>query len=52
MAAEKTEALLVMDMKSNGKRALSTWVYSWIEVLDSANACRSRLPKPSNVEPL
>ena len=40
------------NMKSSGKRALSTWVCSWIEGLASTNTCRSRLPKPSNVEPL
>ena len=39
------------NMKSSGKRALSTWEYSWIEGLASANTCRSRLPKPSNVGP-
>ena len=38
--------------KLSGKRALSTWVCSWIEGLASANTCRSRPPKPSNVEPL
>ena len=36
----------------SGIKALSTWVCSWIEGLDSANTCRSWLPKPSNVEPL
>ena len=40
------------NMKLSGKRALSTWVCSWIEGIASANTCRSRLPKPSNVEPL
>ena len=39
------------NMKSSGKRALSTWVCSWIEGLALANTCRSRLPKPSNVGP-
>ena len=39
------------NMKSSGKRALSTWMCSWIEGLASANTCRSRLPKPSNVGP-
>ena len=65
MAPEKTEALLVTDrrffkypkivpgnMKSSRKKALRIWVCSWIEVLASANTCRSRLRKPSNVEPL
>ena len=36
----------------SGKRALSTWVCSWIEGLASANTCWSQLPKPSKVEPL
>ena len=65
MAPENTEALLSWtgdpsntrssssgNMKLSRKRALSTWMCSWIKGLASANTCRSRLPKPSNVEPL
>ena len=40
------------NMKLSGKRASSTWVCSWIEGLASANTCRSRLPRPCNVEKL
>ena len=39
------------NMRLSGKIALSIWVCIWIEGLASANTCRSRLPKPSNVEP-
>ena len=39
-------------MRLKGKKALSTWVCSWIKALASASTCRSRLPKPSNVQPL
>ena len=40
------------NMRLSGIRVLSTWVRSWTEGLTLSNTSRSRLPKPSNLEPL
>ena len=62
MAPEKTEALLITDRRSfqyprivlgehesEWKKSIKYLECSWNEGLASANTCRSRLPKPSNV---